>query len=289
MASTARLSVDPAFVVAPVRRQLFGSFVEHMGRCVYTGIYEPDHPDRRRGRFPRRRRGADPRARGDAWCATPAATSSPTTCGRTASGRRTTDPPRSIWPGAASRPTRSAPTTSCSGASGSDIQPMITVNLGTRGLVEAVELLQYCNAEPGTAARRPSGQERAARAVRRSAVVPRQRAGRAVADRSQDRRGVRPAGRGDRQGHEALRRRSAAGRLRLQQLRRCPPSAPGNASCSSGASTSSTTSLRTPTTSRSTVISSPSWPVPTTWTASSAPWWPPPTTSRPYAARTSRS
>ena len=41
---TARLVLDPAFTVAPVPRRLFGSFVEHMGRCVYTGIYEPDHP-----------------------------------------------------------------------------------------------------------------------------------------------------------------------------------------------------------------------------------------------------
>jgi alpha-N-arabinofuranosidase len=31
-------------VVGPVRRRTFGSFVEHLGRCVYTGIYEPDHP-----------------------------------------------------------------------------------------------------------------------------------------------------------------------------------------------------------------------------------------------------
>ena len=28
----------------PIDRRLFGSFVEHMGRCVYTGIYEPGHP-----------------------------------------------------------------------------------------------------------------------------------------------------------------------------------------------------------------------------------------------------
>ncbi len=25
-------------------RRLFGAFVEHLGRCVYGGIYEPDHP-----------------------------------------------------------------------------------------------------------------------------------------------------------------------------------------------------------------------------------------------------
>src|SRR3712207_9031045 len=40
----ARVSIDPAFVVAPVNRRIFGSFVEHMGRCVYTGLYEPGHP-----------------------------------------------------------------------------------------------------------------------------------------------------------------------------------------------------------------------------------------------------
>lgn len=41
--TTASVHLDPAFVVAPVRRRIFGSFVEHMGRCVYTGIYEPGH------------------------------------------------------------------------------------------------------------------------------------------------------------------------------------------------------------------------------------------------------
>ena len=40
----ATLVLDPTFVVAPVSRRLFGSFVEHMGRCVYTGIFEPGHP-----------------------------------------------------------------------------------------------------------------------------------------------------------------------------------------------------------------------------------------------------
>ena len=40
----ARLVLDAAFALAPVPRRLFGSFVEHMGRCVYTGIHEPAHP-----------------------------------------------------------------------------------------------------------------------------------------------------------------------------------------------------------------------------------------------------
>ncbi len=40
----AQLTIDPHFVVGPVNRRLFGSFVEHLGRCVYDGIYEPGHP-----------------------------------------------------------------------------------------------------------------------------------------------------------------------------------------------------------------------------------------------------
>src|SRR4051812_49916808 len=40
----ARVFAHPSFPVADVPRRLFGSFVEHMGRCVYTGIFEPGHP-----------------------------------------------------------------------------------------------------------------------------------------------------------------------------------------------------------------------------------------------------
>lgn len=44
MASTAHFTLDPAFSVGEVDARLFGSFVEHLGRCVYTGVYEPGHP-----------------------------------------------------------------------------------------------------------------------------------------------------------------------------------------------------------------------------------------------------
>ena len=39
-----RLIVDSDFAISDLDRRVFGSFVEHMGRCVYTGIYEPGHP-----------------------------------------------------------------------------------------------------------------------------------------------------------------------------------------------------------------------------------------------------
>ena len=41
---TAHLTIDPGAIVGTVNRRLFGSFVEHLGRCVYDGIYEPGHP-----------------------------------------------------------------------------------------------------------------------------------------------------------------------------------------------------------------------------------------------------
>jgi alpha-N-arabinofuranosidase len=40
----AHLTLDPHFTVGDVNRRIFGSFVEHLGRCVYDGIYEPEHP-----------------------------------------------------------------------------------------------------------------------------------------------------------------------------------------------------------------------------------------------------
>jgi alpha-N-arabinofuranosidase len=40
----AHIELDRRAVIAPVRRRTFGSFVEHLGRCVYTGLYEPGHP-----------------------------------------------------------------------------------------------------------------------------------------------------------------------------------------------------------------------------------------------------
>jgi len=43
MSLAASLKIDPDVVIAPVNERIFGGFVEHMGRCVYTGIFEPGH------------------------------------------------------------------------------------------------------------------------------------------------------------------------------------------------------------------------------------------------------
>jgi alpha-N-arabinofuranosidase len=44
MSTKAQLYLDTNYKLSKVDKRLFGSFVEHLGRAVYTGIYEPDHP-----------------------------------------------------------------------------------------------------------------------------------------------------------------------------------------------------------------------------------------------------
>ena len=32
------------FAIGATNPRLFGSFIEHLGRCLYGGIFEPGHP-----------------------------------------------------------------------------------------------------------------------------------------------------------------------------------------------------------------------------------------------------
>ena len=40
----ATMILDKDFKIATVDPRIYGSFIEHLGRAVYGGIYEPDHP-----------------------------------------------------------------------------------------------------------------------------------------------------------------------------------------------------------------------------------------------------
>lgn len=41
---SARIVIDSDYRIGEVDPRLYGSFIEHLGRAVYGGIYEPDHP-----------------------------------------------------------------------------------------------------------------------------------------------------------------------------------------------------------------------------------------------------
>ncbi len=42
---TVKMVLDKSYVVAPVDKRVYGSFIEHLGRAVYGGIYQPGHPE----------------------------------------------------------------------------------------------------------------------------------------------------------------------------------------------------------------------------------------------------
>jgi alpha-N-arabinofuranosidase len=143
------LVVDPAFRVAPVRRRTFASFVEHLGRAVYTGIHDPEHPSADADGF-RRDVIELVRELGVSGVRYPG--------GNFVSGYRWED---GVGP-REQRPTRlnlawhsTEPNTVgldefmrwCKAA---DVEPMMAVNLGTRGVDEALDLLEYCNHPGGT-------------------------------------------------------------------------------------------------------------------------------------------
>ncbi|MDF7665801.1 alpha-L-arabinofuranosidase C-terminal domain-containing protein [Bifidobacterium sp. ESL0745] len=149
-ANAAQLIVDNDFEVAKVDKRLFGSFVEHLGRCVYTGIYEPGHPTADADGF-----------RGDVidLVRELGVTTVRYPGGNFVSGYRWED---GVGP-KDQRPRRLDMAWHCTETNQfglhemakwidkvGDNELMEAVNLGTRGLEDAMDLLEYANIPGGT-------------------------------------------------------------------------------------------------------------------------------------------
>ncbi|HTJ69524.1 MAG TPA: alpha-L-arabinofuranosidase C-terminal domain-containing protein [Actinospica sp.] len=146
---TARVVVHPAFEIGEIDRRIFGSFVEHMGRCVYTGIHEPTHPtadaDGFRGdvaglidelgvglvRYP-----GGNFVSGYDW--------------RDGIGPVDERPSRLDLAWRTVEPNTVGTDEFLRWASRRGLDPIMAVNLGTAGVREAAELVEYCNVPGGT-------------------------------------------------------------------------------------------------------------------------------------------
>ena len=145
----AHLTIDPHFTVGPINRRLFGSFVEHLGRCVYDGIYEPGHPSADEDGFR-----ADVielvRELGVSTIRYPG--------GNFVSGYRWEDGvgPREARPRRLDLAWHSTETNEigldefAGWLKKVDSELMYAVNLGTRGILEALDVLEYANLRSGT-------------------------------------------------------------------------------------------------------------------------------------------
>lgn len=44
MGKTAKMIIDKDFRISQIDDRIYGSFVEHLGRAVYDGLYQPGNP-----------------------------------------------------------------------------------------------------------------------------------------------------------------------------------------------------------------------------------------------------
>jgi len=145
----ATISLDPAFRIGPVRRRTFGSFIEHIGRCVYSGIHDPAHPT----------------ADGDGFrldvvdlCKELGVSTIRYPGGNFVSGYRWEDgvgprdqrPVRRDLAWHSTEPNLVGVGEFMRWTALSGTEPMLALNLGTRGVQEALDLLEYCNTPGGT-------------------------------------------------------------------------------------------------------------------------------------------
>ncbi len=146
---TIQIEADLSETIGPVPRRLFGSFVEHMGRAVYTGIHEPGHST------------SDGRGfRGDVLDLVrelgPTVVRYPG--GNFVSAHRWEDgvgpvderPVRLDPAWHSVEPNRFGLHEFAEWADAAGVEVMYAVNLGTRGLQEAADVLEYCNHPGGT-------------------------------------------------------------------------------------------------------------------------------------------
>src|SRR5665213_158559 len=145
----ATVVVNKDFVIAPLDRRIFGTFVEHMGRCVYGGIYEPGHATADANGF-RQDVLALTRELGATIVRYPG--------GNFLSGYNWEDGvgpkdqrPRRLDLAWGSTETNEFGTNEfMTWARAAGVEPMFAVNLGTRGPDEARHFIEYCNHPGGT-------------------------------------------------------------------------------------------------------------------------------------------
>ena len=145
----AKITVHPAYTVGDVDPRIFGSFIEHLGRAVYHGIYEPGHPTADEEGFrgdvldmvkklgvPIVRYPGGNFVSGYKW--------------EDGTGDKSKRPRRLELAWGTTETNEVGIDEFQSWCKKADSQVMMAVNLGTRGPEEARQLVEYCNHPGGT-------------------------------------------------------------------------------------------------------------------------------------------
>jgi alpha-L-arabinofuranosidase len=141
---TASIVIHPAYTVGTIDRRIFGSFVEHMGRCVYTGIFEPGHPTADADGFRE-----DVAQLVDELGVTavryPGGNFVSAYDWRDGIGPAADRPARLDLAWRSIEPNTVGTDEFLRWAARRDLQPIMAVNLGTAGVRQAAELVEYCS------------------------------------------------------------------------------------------------------------------------------------------------
>ena len=145
----AKMILDKDYVISPIDKRLYGSFIEHLGRAVYTGIYEPRHPQAddmgfrkdvlalvRQLRIPVVRYPGGNFVSGFRW--------------EDSIGPRHERPRRLDLAWKTTEPNAFGLHEFVEWARRADTEVMYAINLGTRGVLEAQDVVEYCNHPSGT-------------------------------------------------------------------------------------------------------------------------------------------
>jgi alpha-N-arabinofuranosidase len=146
---TSTVLLDRDFTIGETDPRLFGAFIEHLGRCVYGGIYEPGHPTADAKGF-RQDVMALVREIGPTIMRYPG--------GNFVSGYNWEDgvgpvaqrPARLDYAWFSTEPNTFGTNEFVDWCRMAHIEPMLAVNLGTRGPQDAGYLVEYCNHPAGT-------------------------------------------------------------------------------------------------------------------------------------------
>ena len=145
----AKLILDKDYVISDIDKRLYGSFIEHLGRAVYTGIYEPGHATAdgdgfrtdvldlvRKLNVPVVRYPGGNFVSGFRW--------------EDSVGPKHLRPRRLDLAWKTTEPNAFGLHEFVNWAKKANTEVMYAINLGTRGVLEAQDVVEYCNHKGGT-------------------------------------------------------------------------------------------------------------------------------------------
>lgn len=149
MSLTARLTIPDLPAIGRVDPRIFGSFVEHMGRCVYEGVYDPDSPLADEDGF-RTDVLEGTRDMGVTQVRYPGGNFVSTYNWKEGIGPKDQRPTRPDYAWKSIETNQFGTDEFIRWCRKANVAPMMTVNLGTEGASAAMQWLEYCNLPRGT-------------------------------------------------------------------------------------------------------------------------------------------